>query len=560
MWRHGIHAFLEVLRHRLPESQEHILAFIYIAYSMMTLLYETVPTFEDTWIECLGKVTVIRGTSEAPVDCIYLGDLGRYRMAIEDDEPREVWNNAACFWYSKAVDKSPDVGRLYHHLAILARPYTLEQLSLYTRALTCLTPFESARGSVLTLFDPILQGKNLASRRSSSFEIVFLRAHGILFTSHPSDSIDCFDEAVEELDVGGLCGSYISQASSRFKETGVHAAVSNIAALLEYGTPKQKSPKSRLRLAYENAHSMKKQLSTPAHNNLGAPGIMSPSTESSQPEAMTSESEMLPLFISRPSRLASITLGISLKHADHKNVHPLVHVYLVFIWSLILVQQAWNKFEDDPIWGAIEKDIPWAAVCAFLNTLAAEPFAMTAKVWAEDFPKPEKDTGRPLPEDFILRGQLYSRWYFPHTWFTDAMIDADERTLDMPSIDQLRIERILWLGLRIASVSLIAMLLGIANTLQAARWIHYDVGAKSFVATDHVNVNLTADAKLQPQPIYHESVVPDVDSSKCDDDIAQYTPSEDSTMSNIKAPYFTPGTASNAPLESHDKRFEPKGD
>ena len=54
MWRHGIHAFLEVLRHRLPESLEHMLAFIYIAYSMMALLYETVSIFEDTWIECLG--------------------------------------------------------------------------------------------------------------------------------------------------------------------------------------------------------------------------------------------------------------------------------------------------------------------------------------------------------------------------------------------------------------------------------------------------------------------------------------------------------------------------
>ena len=55
MWRHGIHAFLEVLRHRLPQSLEHMLAFIYIAYSMMALLYETVSTFEDTWIECLGN-------------------------------------------------------------------------------------------------------------------------------------------------------------------------------------------------------------------------------------------------------------------------------------------------------------------------------------------------------------------------------------------------------------------------------------------------------------------------------------------------------------------------
>ncbi|KAI9775610.1 MAG: hypothetical protein M1839_001011 [Geoglossum umbratile] len=70
MWRHGIHSFLELLRHRLPDSLEHMLAFIYLAYSMMAFLFETVPTFEDTWIECLG-------------------DLGRYRMAIEDDDIRD---------------------------------------------------------------------------------------------------------------------------------------------------------------------------------------------------------------------------------------------------------------------------------------------------------------------------------------------------------------------------------------------------------------------------------------------------------------------------------------
>ncbi|KAK4220472.1 hypothetical protein QBC38DRAFT_321844, partial [Podospora fimiseda] len=39
MWRHGIHSFLELLRHRLPASLEFILMFIYLAYSMMALLY-----------------------------------------------------------------------------------------------------------------------------------------------------------------------------------------------------------------------------------------------------------------------------------------------------------------------------------------------------------------------------------------------------------------------------------------------------------------------------------------------------------------------------------------
>ncbi|PTB73191.1 hypothetical protein M440DRAFT_1472444 [Trichoderma longibrachiatum ATCC 18648] len=53
MWRHGIHSFLELLGQSLPALMEHMLAFIYLAYNMMALLYEIVPAFEDTWIKCL---------------------------------------------------------------------------------------------------------------------------------------------------------------------------------------------------------------------------------------------------------------------------------------------------------------------------------------------------------------------------------------------------------------------------------------------------------------------------------------------------------------------------
>ncbi|CAG7556776.1 unnamed protein product [Fusarium equiseti] len=138
MWRHGIHSFLELLRHS-AESLEHMLTFLYLAYSMMALLYETVPAFEDTWIECLG-------------------DLGRYRMAIEDDNirDREVWTGVSRHWYSKASDKSPATGRLYHHLAILARPNALRQLHYYTKHVLF-----SSQGSnvIMSLFNPNLNGK-----------------------------------------------------------------------------------------------------------------------------------------------------------------------------------------------------------------------------------------------------------------------------------------------------------------------------------------------------------------------------------------------------------------
>ena len=162
----------------MPESLEQSLAFIYIAFSMVALLYETVSIFEDTWIECLGMIFFVSGKRNKWLTMVQ-GDLARYRMAIEDDEPkdREVWCNTSRRWYEIGVQKSPKSGRLYHHLAILARPYTLEQLSLYARSLTCIGPFEKARESIMTLFDPVLD-----IVRPSSWETSFIRAHAILFT------------------------------------------------------------------------------------------------------------------------------------------------------------------------------------------------------------------------------------------------------------------------------------------------------------------------------------------------------------------------------------------
>jgi hypothetical protein len=74
-------------------------------------LLEIARAFEDTWIECLG-------------------DLGRYRMAIDDNNLRdkEVWTQVSRQWYLKSALDSPTTGRLYHHLGILARPDQLAQI------------------------------------------------------------------------------------------------------------------------------------------------------------------------------------------------------------------------------------------------------------------------------------------------------------------------------------------------------------------------------------------------------------------------------------------------
>jgi hypothetical protein len=115
-WRRVISYFLELLRHRLPDSHDHMLALLYLDYSMMVLLHEAVDQFGKMWLECLG-------------------DLSRNRLAIEktdDDIPNmEALSNVAKFWYSKAVRKLPD-----DHLAILAGPNALQQVINYTKSVT----------------------------------------------------------------------------------------------------------------------------------------------------------------------------------------------------------------------------------------------------------------------------------------------------------------------------------------------------------------------------------------------------------------------------------------
>lgn len=194
MWRHGIHSFLELLRHNLPSSLEHMLTFIYLAYSMMALLYETVPAFEETWIECLG-------------------DLGRYRMAIEDDNirDREIWTDVSRAWYHKASDRARTTGRLYHHLAILARPNALQQLFFYNKALSVAIPFVSARESIMTLFDPIMTAHANKQSRLPATEHAFVKTHGIMFSKKNVEQLpETMDEFITSLD------SHIARSTRRF--------------------------------------------------------------------------------------------------------------------------------------------------------------------------------------------------------------------------------------------------------------------------------------------------------------------------------------------------------
>ncbi len=315
MWRHGIHSFLELLRHRLPASLDHMLAFIYLAYSMMAFLYETVPVFKDTWIECLG-------------------DLGRYRMAIEEDDirDREVWTGVARHWYSKASDKAPTTGRLYYHLAILAKPNVLQQLFYYSKSLCVDIPFMSARESILILFGPVLNTDTHRQYLLPPLDTAFVRAHGLLFTSGDMDKF----EATKK-DFLGLLDNQIGRVTRKFMEQGYYIAISNFVAMLGFT-----SKNNPLMKAIEEGSSDE--------------------TDMEMVVGITTEKPLGYRSFELAQALTYETLVIVLQRIGDPNVLPFVHVTLVFLLFMSL---------HPYVMRLLESNFPWHALTIMLNTLLA---------------------------------------------------------------------------------------------------------------------------------------------------------------------------------------------
>lgn len=408
MWRHGIHSFLELLRHRLPAAREHMLTFIYLAYSMMALLYETVPAFEDTWIECLG-------------------DLGRYRMAIEDDNlsDREVWTSVSRHWYSKASDKSPSTGRLYHHLAILARPNALQQLYYYSKALCVAIPFHSARESILTLFDPILARQNT---RLPPQDLQFVSVHAFIFKNlQEKQQVTDMRESLDSF-IGGL-DMQVARNGRRWLEPGMHIANANCAALMGYGNPENPLTKL-LRPGNDAASKSEDDGDVPMTGSL---------------EDVSEDFKVARELMYRTNTAVWARLG-------DPSILAHLHVSMVFIRHLTLCQPA-------PIY--VFGHIPWRLLCVQLNTLIAAS-ENTSRYENDVFP--EGDTPRPLVEDFAMRGLLWAEKYFPPTWFSHEISD-DDKWFEMASFMDERRTRCLWLGVRIA---------------KHMKWIQYDAESRAF--------------------------------------------------------------------------------
>ncbi|KAL2818440.1 hypothetical protein BDW59DRAFT_128461 [Aspergillus cavernicola] len=429
LWRYGIHALLELLRHRLPASLEYMLTFIYMAYSIMTLLLESVPSYEETWIECLG-------------------DLSRYRMAVEeaDFREREVWAGIARYWYNKAADKNPGVGRVQHHLAVLARPDIVQQLFYYTKSLVCVHSFAGTRESIFLLFNPLLKASRTV-RRLPDIVTAFVAAHGYIFTG---DLASLFMSTCD--DFLSFLEQYIGRIGPAFKMQGVYIASCNFAAVLEYGAPKALLP-AELSTSNAQPRSMD-DIYFASHRYWTPIGDL----KTVEADFLASkDSETISPLVFWGSCLTFQTLSVMLDQIGNKNILPSLHASLAFLWCLA---QTRNGIRH------VEVVVPWKQTAAFLNTLTRN-FTNFTLIDGAEFP--DSDDERWLPEDFLIRGQIWSQHLYPASFFDGAPTAEEGRNIEPPSRDLARMHRCLWLGVRLAMFN---------------RWLTYDATSRKFSATE----------------------------------------------------------------------------
>lgn len=410
LWSYGIQQLLEKFRQRLPESRDRIqdctryymVDFVHLAYAITKLLLEITPVFKVTWMECLG-------------------DLARYSMAVEGSDLRKGWTAVSRYWYEQTEGCNPDVGRIQHHLAV-ARPDVLQQLFYYTKALVCPQPFHKARESIVLLLEPF----NDQLLHQPSLTTALSKTHAIIFTKGPTEQF-----ITQANNFMFFFGEQSSRLGLHWRKV-VHIMSVNFASVLQYGEPEgvQSGLPRQQNNIFPETHAVALQWYS------GAAAASFSGGKSARNNGDTALEIASPVAF-QASCLAFHTFAILIKQMGDFKAYPGIHVSMVFIWCLALRPSAMQQ---------VEPLVPWLELTKFLNTLVTDT-NLAMVVEGETFPL-SNDRTRHLPEDFLIRGHVWSQVYYPEKFFEGPPSEV----IKEQEIISVRRQRCLWLGAMIAKV------------------------------------------------------------------------------------------------------------
>lgn len=229
-------------------------------------------------------------------------------------------------------------------------------------------------------------------------------------------------------------------------EPGACIAMANCNSLLEYGKTKgngQGGPNPIMKV-------IQPQIQLPVSVGDDDVAMVDPT----EPQILTPSK----VFITASELTRDCDAILSKRYGDH-SILPYFNVRLSFLKYIATKPDAMKH---------IENYIPWSLIALTLNPLSIG-FDHYDRIERKDFSRPSE---RPFPEDWSLRGLLWTDGMFPESWFSEFS-DDDEKLFEFPSMAEYRRERILWLGWQLAAHE---------------RWIQYDSTGKRFKATPEFDV------------------------------------------------------------------------
>ena len=370
-------------------------------------------------------------------------------MAVEQEAITEkhTWTNISRRWYLKCADKNPSVGRLYHHLPILAWGNALEQIYYYSRSMNSVGLFPSVRQNVMTLFEPfILDEKDINNNKnvkpfvyttSLPTSTLFTGMHALRFqhlTKHWQGQVWRDLIVALENDIG--------HATAKWKNEGVYIAVTNISSWFNYG-----SDLNPLRQFFLSRAQMREK----PNSDLQQTDLNTPSKQHSKKPRFTKEALLPMLKANKVDRmfcsavkLTYQTFALVLRRrrrcsrycrCGDKNVLPHVHVMPAFIATIAAIDLTSHLIDQ----------VPWADVVDFLNALVKTKNQQSRgrSIRAED--------GQPLPEDWLMRGLIWVEDDLSLNW-VDGSVDEGNQNWELASTALHRSVRTLRLGHKLASV------------------------------------------------------------------------------------------------------------
>ena len=333
----------------------------------------------------------------------------------------------------------------------------MRKFYLFTRALTSVVPFLNAKESLGTLCSPVL---NDGIRTGGQLtETALIRFHARAFTS--KDQV----ELITRDGVSALT-QLADQTDEKFATYGVSLAVTNIAALLGYG-----SPDNRLRQLFDSARNKSALASRPSKQH----GISSSLQLLNDSSLFDSETPISPVVNFCYHSFNTIIRRTPGDKESLQCLLPFVHTMLVFFSSIeTLHTQDKHSFANtlDTLFSS--KELDWSALSAFLN-LTASIYPITAHLEAFADTNTFPTDGHPLLEDYMIRGLVWAQKYFRVGWFEDRSEDDDgSRALETEQNrkEEHRAARVLFLGMILA---------------RRSGFLAYDRETKCFSAADDVS-------------------------------------------------------------------------